>query len=100
MVMPSGWQIRNERLEGSQLPKGIDHMDIRDDRVLSYFGLWRNYYWSYRYHDGNQTSVTVRVILNASYAGKYYLPAWQAAPMYDEKVHARTKGYWVEVVNK
>lgn len=100
MVMPSGWQIRNERLEGSQLPKGIDHMDIRDDRVLSYFGLWRDYSWSYRYNDRNQTSVTLRVILNASYAGKYYLPAWQAAPMYDEKIHARTKGYWVEVVSK
>lgn len=100
MVMPSGWQIRNERLEGNQLPKGIDHMDIRDDRVLSYFGLWHDYYWSYRYNDHNQTSVTLRVILNASYAGKYYLPSWQAAPMYDEKIHARTKGYWVEVVNK
>ncbi|HWV16495.1 MAG TPA: MG2 domain-containing protein [Cellvibrio sp.] len=100
MVMPSGWQIRNERLEGNQLPKGIDHMDIRDDRVLSYFGLWRDYSWSYRYNERSQTSVTLRVILNASYAGKYYLPAWQAAPMYDEKIHARTKGYWVEVVGK
>ena len=100
MVMPSGWQIRNERLEGNQLPKGIDHMDIRDDRVLSYFGLWHDYYWSYRYHDRSQTSITLRVILNASYAGKYYLPAWQAAPMYDEKIHARSKGYWVEVVSK
>jgi alpha-2-macroglobulin len=100
MIIPSGWQIRNERLEGAELPKGIDHMDIRDDRVLSYFGLWRDYYWSYRYNERNQTSVTLRVILNASYAGKYYLPSWQAAPMYDEKIHARSKGYWVEVVSK
>ncbi len=98
MVMPSGWQIRNERLEGAQLPKGLDYMDIRDDRVLSYFSLWRDYYWSYRYNDRNQTSVTVRVILNASYAGKYYLPSWQANAMYDEKIHAKTRGYWVEVV--
>ena len=98
LVMPSGWQIRNERLEGAQLPQGLDYMDIRDDRVLSYFSLWRDYYWSYRYNDRNQTSVTVRVILNASYAGKFYLPAWQANAMYDEKIHAKTKGYWVEVV--
>ena len=98
LVMPSGWQIRNERLEGAQLPKGLDYMDIRDDRVLSYFSLWRDYYWSYRYNDRNQTSVTVRVILNASYAGKFYLPSWQANAMYDEKIHAKTKGYWVEVV--
>ena len=98
LVMPSGWQIRNERLEGAQSPKGLDYMDIRDDRVLSYFSLWRDYYWSYRYNDRNQTSVTVRVILNASYAGKFYLPSWQANAMYDEKIHAKTKGYWVEVV--
>lgn len=98
LVMPSGWQIRNERLEGAQLPKGLDYMDIRDDRVLSYFSLWRDYYWSYRYNDRNQTSVTLRVILNASYAGKFYLPSWQANAMYDEKIHAKTKGYWVEVV--
>ncbi len=98
LVMPSGWQIRNERLEGTQLPKGLDYMDIRDDRVMAYFSLWRDYYWSYRYNDRHQTSVTVRVILNASYAGKYYLPGWQASAMYDEKIHAKTRGYWVEVV--
>ncbi len=100
MIMPSGWQIRNERLEGSSLPKGLDYMDIRDDRVLSYFSLWQDYSWSYRYNDRSQTSVTVRVILNASYAGKYYLPSWQVAPMYDEKIYGRTRGYWVEVVGR
>ena len=99
-VMPSGWQIRNERLEGSQLPKGLDYMDIRDDRVLGYFSLWRNYYWHYRYSDRNQTSISLRVILNASYAGKFYLPGWQVAAMYNEKLHARSKGYWVEVIGK
>lgn len=99
-VVPSGWQIRNERLEGSELPKGIDYMDIRDDRTLAYFSLWRDYYWSYRYQDRNQTSITFRIILNASYAGKFYLPGWQVAAMYNEKIQAKTKGYWVEVVAK
>lgn len=96
-VVPSGWQIRNERLEGAQMPKGIDYMDIRDDRVLAYFSLWRDYYWNYRYQDRNQTSVTLRIILNASYAGKFYLPGWHTSAMYNEKIHAKTKGYWVEV---
>lgn len=100
LVMPSGWQIRNERLENDQLPKGLDYMDIRDDRVLAYFSLWRDHYWSYRYNDRSQTSVSVRVILNASYAGKFYLPGWQVNAMYDEKIHAKTRGYWVEVVAK
>jgi alpha-2-macroglobulin len=96
-VVPSGWQIRNERLEGAQMPKGIDYMDIRDDRVLAYFSLWRDYYWYYRYQDRNQSSVTLRIILNASYAGKFYLPGWHASAMYNEKIQAKTKGYWVEV---
>lgn len=99
-VMPSGWQIRNERLEGAQLPKGIDYLDIRDDRVLGYFSLWRDYYWNYRYQERNQTSVTLRIILNASYAGKFYLPGWNASAMYNEKIQAKSKGYWVEVVGK
>ncbi|WP_197085535.1 alpha-2-macroglobulin [Cellvibrio sp. pealriver] len=99
-VVPSGWQIRNERLEGAQMPKGIDYMDIRDDRVLAYFSLWRNYYWNYRYQDRNQTSVTLRIILNASYAGKFYLPGWHTSAMYNEKIHAKSKGYWVEVIDK
>lgn len=96
-VVPSGWQIRNERLEGAQMPKGIDYMDIRDDRVLAYFSLWRDYYWNYRYQDRNQTSVTLRIILNASYAGKFYLPGWHTSAMYNEKIHAKSQGYWVEV---
>lgn len=97
MVMPSGWQIRNERLEGNQQPKGFDYLDIRDDRVLAYFSLWQNHYWQYRYRDQSQTSVTLRVILNASYAGKFYLPGWHTSAMYDERIQARSKGYWVEV---
>src|SRR5690606_21343441 len=100
LVMPSGWQIRNERLEGEQLPKGVDFMDIRDDRVLGYFSLWRDYSSSYRYNDRYQQNVTLRVILNASYAGKFYLPAWQVTAMYNEKIHAKTRGYWVEVVGE
>lgn len=99
-VIPSGWQIRNERLEGAELPEGIDYMDIRDDRTLAYFSLWRDYYWYYRYQDRNQTSIHLRIILNASYAGKFYLPGWQVSAMYNEKIQAKTKGYWVEVVGK
>jgi hypothetical protein len=47
-------------------------MDIRDDRLLAYFSLWCDYHWNYRYQDRNQTNITLRIILNASYAGKFY----------------------------
>jgi hypothetical protein len=70
--VPSGWQIRNERLDGAQMPKGIDYMDIRDDR--------------------NQTSITLRIILNAEYAGKFYLLAGTPALCTMKKYMQRLKG--------
>jgi hypothetical protein len=98
MVMPSGWQIRNERLAGAALPEGLDYQDIRDDRVYSYFSLWRDYYWYGRYQARDHQVQTVKVVLNASYAGRFYLPGWRAAAMYDETVEAANVGRWVEVV--
>lgn len=97
IAVPSGWQIRNQRLEGDAIPDGLDYQDIRDDRVLSYFSLWHNYYWYYRYNDRNRDSQTVKVILNASFAGKFYLPGWQVKSMYDEEIHAQSEGMWVAV---
>ena len=41
---------------------------------------------------------TFRILLNASYLGKYYLPGIQAEAMYNNDYSVRTKGQWVEVV--
>ncbi len=88
-IFPSGWEILNTRMLHYGT-KGVvskpDYQDIRDDRVLTYFDLKRN-----------QTK-TFRVLLNASYLGKYYLPATYAEAMYDATINARTKGKWVEVI--
>jgi uncharacterized protein YfaS (alpha-2-macroglobulin family) len=88
-LFPSGWEIRNTRLEGtlagaSQGP--FTYQDIRDDRVLTYFDLWKG------------QSHTYRVLLNASYTGRYYLPAAHCEAMYEHTIQARSKGQWVEVV--
>jgi len=42
-------------------------------------------------------SRTFRVLLNASYLGRYYLPGVQAEAMYDNDYEVRTKGKWVVV---
>lgn len=88
-IFPSGWEIRNTRLEGTlggaaQGP--YTYQDIRDDRVLTYTDLWRG------------QSHTYRVLLNASYTGRYYLPGAFCEAMYDHTVNARSMGRWVEVV--
>ncbi len=84
-IFPSGWEIRNQRLEGNSTAKGIDYQDIRDDRVLSYFDLSR------------RSSITITTQLNAAYLGMYYLPDQYAQAMYDRDIRARVPGMWVEV---
>jgi alpha-2-macroglobulin len=88
-VFPSGWEINNVRLtndEGLLKTSPYNYQDIRDDRVYTYFGLSPN------------ESRTFRVMLTASYAGSYYLPAVNCEAMYDKSIYARKKGFVVDVV--
>ena len=87
-IFPSGWEIVNTRFTdfGEFADNDVTYTDIRDDRANFYFNL-KGY-----------ESKTFRVLLNASYLGKYYLPGIQAEAMYNNDYMARTKGQWVEVV--
>ena len=86
-VFPSGWQLHNPRFAaGETAPAALDYQDLRDDRVLSYFAL------------KNGESRRFEVLLNASYRGRYYLPASSVEAMYDARQHAHSAGRWVEVV--
>jgi uncharacterized protein YfaS (alpha-2-macroglobulin family) len=111
-MVPAGWEIRNERMDGGDalgaltpaepragfgwwwIPDGsrdatsklAEYVDIRDDRILQYFGL--------RAGD----SITFHTRLNAAYLGRYYLPGISTEAMYDATQQARLKGQWVEVI--
>jgi alpha-2-macroglobulin len=92
-VFPSGWEIRNDRLfdelqTTSSEPKNYVYRDVRDDRVYTFFNLSAN------------RRVNFSIMLNAAYAGKYYLPGVVAEAMYDNNIFASTKGQWVEVVQE
>ena len=63
----------------------VDYTDIRDDRVLQYFGL----------RPGESIRFATR--LNAAYLGRYYLPSVSVEAMYDATQNARTRGQWTEV---
>ncbi|MCK0152883.1 MG2 domain-containing protein [Alcanivorax sp. S6407] len=87
-ILPSGWQLTSSRLDGSaDNSEGVTWQDLRDDRVMHYFDL----------KPGAKNSLTLQVELNASFAGRYYLPAWSVEAMYDGRYQARSKGQWVEV---
>ena len=110
-ILPAGWEIHNDRLDNANtagqrdlprqgtsfpwsLPDGsrdateahADYTDIRDDRMMQYFGL----------RAGDSIHFTTR--LNAAYRGRYYLPGILVEAMYDATKNARTSGRWVEVV--
>ena len=87
-IFPSGWEIVNTRFTdfGEFAENKVTYTDIRDDRTSFYFDMKKN------------ESKTFRVLMNASYLGRYYLPGVQAEAMYDNEYMVRTKGQWVEVV--
>ncbi|WMJ74688.1 MG2 domain-containing protein [Cytophagaceae bacterium ABcell3] len=89
-IFPSGWEIHNARLFGDESLKSDvpDYQDIRDDRVYTFFDL------------KEQEEKTFKVLLNASYSGRFYLPMTLAEAMYDGSVNAVVPGQWVEVVRK
>ena len=62
------------------------YKDIRDDRVYTYFNL------------GANRKKTFKVALNATYAGRFYLPGVNVEAMYDNTINARNTGKWVEVL--
>lgn len=87
-VFPGGWEIINTRLSGNSdlYPNSPhDYLDIRDDRVNTYFDLRK----------GEKKSFYV--LLNASYQGTYHLPSTNAEAMYDSGIYARKSGRIVQV---
>ena len=84
-ILPTGWEIFNERMTGTATPATYTYQDIRDDRVLTYFDLKR----------GERKQFTLR--LQATYAGTFILPAVQCEAMYDTTIQARTRAGRIEV---
>lgn len=85
-IFPSGWEITNTRLDGSAQNSKAEYIDIRDDRVMHYFDLRAN------------QIIQFDVLLQAAYAGKYYLPAVKVEAMYDNDIRANNSGKWVRVL--
>ena len=84
-IFPSGWEIINERLFGSEANSRFDYRDIRDDRVLTYFTLKIN------------EQKEFKIKLNATYAGSYYLPPVGCEAMYNNSISANNSGMKVVV---
>ena len=86
-IFPSGWEILNPRMSDADLVSGATptYQDVRDDRVMSYFDL------------GSNQRITLRMQLNATYQGRFYMPAVKVNAMYDESIISIEPGKWIEV---
>jgi uncharacterized protein YfaS (alpha-2-macroglobulin family) len=87
-MVPSGWEIQNNRLfEASYGLKesSYDYRDIRDDRVNTYFPL------------GKGETKTFVMILNAAYKGDFYQPSIWCEAMYKANCYSRYPGSPVKV---
>ncbi len=91
-IVPSGWEIFNERMMNLEDDKTVTttpnyiYKDIRDDRILTYFDL------------GRGLSKTFKARLQAAYTGKFVLPSILCEAMYDTSAQARTVAGTAEVV--
>ena len=86
-MIPSGWEIINERLSGMVVASqnSYDYNDIRDDRSIWYFSLPRG------------TAKTFKLKLRAAYEGVYTLPSITCEAMYDSLFSAATASGKAEV---
>jgi uncharacterized protein YfaS (alpha-2-macroglobulin family) len=87
-IVPSGCEIINARfleMASSDKESYYTYMDVRDDRVLTYFDLARG------------ESKTFKVRMNASFGGKFYYPGVYCEAMYESKVNAFNAGKWIEI---
>jgi uncharacterized protein YfaS (alpha-2-macroglobulin family) len=89
-VFPSGWEIikgsANDPAGSFSMVSAFEYQDIRDDRVNTFFTL-----------DPGQTKI-FRVMLMATYQGRFYLPAASCQAMYDNSINARAPGHWISVL--
>jgi len=88
-IFPSGWEIINTRLFNTGITStGIsvpEFVDIRDDRVYTYFDLERS------------KSKTFKVLLNAGYSGRFWMPPVYCEAMYDASIFSQKGGMFVTV---
>ena len=85
-IFPSGWEIRNARLDAGETNAAAEYQDIRDDRIYTYFDI-----------SAGETK-TFKAEVHAAYLGKFYLPMTTVETMYDAAINARVVGKWVQVV--
>ncbi|NJB81801.1 alpha-2-macroglobulin family protein [Wenyingzhuangia aestuarii] len=85
--IPSGWELLNTRYATGETNTNstITYTDIRDNAIHYYFDLKAN------------QKINLKVRINTTYLGSYYLPGTHVEAMYDDNFMSHTKGMWIDV---
>jgi alpha-2-macroglobulin len=88
-IMPCGFEITNPRFEGWENPYDSEftYQDVRDDRIYTFFNM--------NYRDNG--TKRFRFLVTATYVGKFYLPSFKVAAMYDDSFKATTGAKWITI---
>lgn len=88
-VVPSGWEIFNDRLFGAGDSRAAySYRDIRDDRVIWYFDLPRG------------KSKTFKIKMHAAYEGEFTLPSVKCEALYDAHISANSASGTAKVTSE
>jgi uncharacterized protein YfaS (alpha-2-macroglobulin family) len=89
-LFAAGFELRSAMLAQEDQSSWVSHQHSGDDRLYTYVDF------PFPEINKNRTLV-LKATLNATYAGKFYLPGWSAQAMYKPEVKASTAGTWLEI---
>lgn len=89
-LFAAGFELRSALLAEEQQATLVSHQKSGDDRLYTYLDLGPK--------GSRDSKVVLKATLNATYAGRFYLPGWSVQSMYTPSIRASTSGQWVEIV--
>lgn len=89
-LFAAGFELRSAMLAQEDQSSWVSYQHSGDDRLYTYV--------DFPFPElNNNRSLTLKATLNATYAGRFYLPGWSAQAMYKPEVKATTAGTWLEI---
>lgn len=88
-VFAAGFELRSAMLAEEAQSAAVSYQKTGDDRLYTYLDLAAAGKAGAR--------VVLKATLNATYAGRFYLPAWSVQSMYKPQLQSRLSGQWVEI---
>ncbi len=88
-VFAAGFELRSAMLAEEAQSAAVSYQKTGDDRLYTYLDLAAA--------GKTGARVVLKATLNATYAGRFYLPAWSVQSMYKPQIQSRISGLWVEI---